>query len=50
MTKRDMKSLVTAGGIGLGLAALIYWLTHRSKVIAEIAPVEVVWDNAGRVA
>lgn len=45
MTKRDLKSLVVNGTIGLGaLFALWYW-ARRTRTITEVNPVMIKWES-----
>ncbi len=50
MTKKDQKSLLVGGGVAALVAAAIYWFGYRRKVIAELSPVEIIWDRGGRSA
>ncbi len=50
MTKRDQKAILVGGGVATLVAGLIYWFGYRRKVIAELSPVEIIWDRGGRSA
>lgn len=44
MTKKDLRAVATAGGIGLA-AFLAIWFFRKRVTIREISPAQVIWEG-----
>lgn len=44
MTKKDLRTVVISGGIGIGAILALWWFARRSVVVPVIEPGAVKWE------
>jgi len=44
MTKKDLRTVVISGGIGIGAIALLWWWARKTVTVPVIEPGTVKWE------